>query len=73
MERVARQWKGLLREVVGSPSLEVHVDMALEDMFSDEYGGGAELTIGLDGLKRMSSLLNSDQKKKSRRGESWKR
>lgn len=32
-------------------SLEVHVDMALEDMFSDEYSGGAELTIGLDGLR----------------------
>mgnify|MGYP001855906276 CR=1 FL=1 len=46
-ERVVRQWHRLLREVMGSPSLEVfrsHGDVALRDVVSGHGGGG----LGLD-------------------------
>lgn len=39
-KRVIRYWKGLLRVVVESPSLEVSkkdVDVALQDMVSGQY------------------------------------
>ena len=48
-EREVRQWHGLHREVVQSPSLEVfgsRVDVALRDVGSGHGGGG--LVVGRD-------------------------
>jgi len=52
--KLVRQWHGLHREVVQSPSLEVfksRVDVALRDVGSGHGGGGLAVGIGdLSGL-----------------------